>query len=251
MLRIENLNVEIAESLIIKDISLTIPDNKIVGLIGESGSGKSTLIKTIAGLHSTKAWQIKGRILFDELNLLELNEQRMANYRGEKISLVLQKPSMAFNPMYSTITQIKEIFTIHQRPVNYQRIEYLKEVCQIADLKKKPYEYSGGQLQRIAIMLSLMLEPELVLFDEVISALDQFNKKQMLALLQDLKQDISGLFVTHDLEAARNICDVMAVINEGELVEIKETEKLFSKPEHPYTQYLLTNTIEHRFNRRK
>ncbi len=221
-------------------LSLTIRQGETVGLVGESGSGKSTLGRSIVGLIKPDS----GRIMFEGVDLLSLSRTAFRPYRRH-VQMVFQDPYASLNPRHT----VGDIIT--QGPVAFgedrgRALEKAKELLTLVGLdasaaERFPHEFSGGQRQRISIARALALEPKLLIADEPVSALDVSVQAQVLDLLEDLRHrlNLSMLFITHDLRIAAQICDTIAVMQKGSIVEIGPARDVFGNPQHAYTRQLL------------
>jgi ABC-type oligopeptide transport system ATPase subunit len=247
MLNIENLRVEydLGEQVLValRDVSLKINKGEILGLVGESGCGKSTLGKSLVKLTQPK----NGKVYYDQKEILGLSEKDFLPWRKE-IQMVFQDPWSSLNPRISIGDQIKEVYSIHDDEGDEKNKERVQSLLEEVGLNrdqyyKYPHEFSGGQLQRIGIARALAVDPEFIICDEVVSALDVSIQAQILNLLLELRQKrkISFLFISHDLGVIRNICDRVAVLYMGKLVELAATEVLFTTPKNPYTAKLLNS----------
>ncbi len=222
------------------DLSLTIHQGETVGLVGESGSGKSTLGRSIVGLIKPDS----GRILFEGVDLLSLSRPAFRPYRRH-VQMVFQDPYASLNPRHT----VGDIIT--QGPVafgedRHKALDKAKALLKLVGLdasaaERFPHEFSGGQRQRISIARALALEPKLLIADEPVSALDVSVQAQVLDLLEDLRHrlNLSMLFITHDLRIAAQICDTIAVMQKGRIVEIGPAKEVFGNPQHAYTRTLL------------
>ncbi len=222
------------------DLSLTIHQGETVGLVGESGSGKSTLGRSIVGLIKPDS----GKILFEGVDLLSLSRPAFRPYRRH-VQMVFQDPYASLNPRHT----VGDIIT--QGPVAFgedrgKALEKAKDLLKLVGLdasaaERFPHEFSGGQRQRISIARALALEPKLLIADEPVSALDVSVQAQVLDLLEDLRHrlNLSMLFITHDLRIAAQICDTIAVMQKGRIVEIGPAKEVFGNPQHAYTRTLL------------
>ncbi|WP_454464590.1 ABC transporter ATP-binding protein [Azospirillum canadense] len=221
-------------------LSLTIRQGETVGLVGESGSGKSTLGRSIVGLIKPDS----GRIMFEGVDLLSLSRTAFRPYRRH-VQMVFQDPYASLNPRHT----VGDIIT--QGPVAFgedrgRALEKAKALLKLVGLdasaaERFPHEFSGGQRQRISIARALALEPKLLIADEPVSALDVSVQAQVLDLLEDLRHrlNLSMLFITHDLRIAAQICDTIAVMQKGSIVEIGPARDVFGNPQHAYTRQLL------------
>lgn len=243
---IENISVKFINNNLKKtcvkavdNVSLKIYPKEVLGLVGESGCGKSTLGRAMLNLVPIS----QGNIYYKNKNIHKLNKQELKEFRKEA-QLIFQNPYSSLNPKRTIYETLKEPFIIHKEEkesdeiiVNIIKKVGLDEKC----LKNYPHEFSGGQRQRIAIARSILLNPKFIVADEAVSALDVNIKAQIINLLIDLKNDLNltYLFISHDLNVVKYISDRIAVMYLGEIVEIADTETLFSSPSHPYTKILL------------
>jgi oligopeptide/dipeptide ABC transporter ATP-binding protein len=232
----------------LRHVSFTVPKGRIVGIVGESGSGKSTLALAIMRLLSANATLTASTISFAGQNLLALSEEEMRALRGPRISMIFQDPMTSLNPVRSIGQQMNDVLyrdTASSAGVKRKRIaEALRRVGipdAEAQLEKYPFQFSGGMRQRIAIAMSLLQNPELLIADEVTTALDVTLEAQILHLLRELRKEINGsiLFISHNLGAIAEICDDVVVLYAGEVVESGPVEAIFNAPQHPYTRALI------------
>ena len=227
----------------VDDVSFDLYPGEILGLVGESGCGKSTLSRTI--LHLIRP--TSGTVEFQGENLTQLSPQSLRAKRRE-IQMVFQDPHACLNPLMTVGQSIADPLFIHQlanqEEARSQVMEMLKRVGLTPTedyYNRYPSDLSGGQQQRVAIARALITRPKLLICDEPVSMLDASVQSQVLALMLELKEEfkLTYLFITHDLWLARFLCDRIAVMNSGQIVEIGSTHKLFTNPQHPYTQTLL------------
>lgn len=262
LLSVENVAVEYASNegtvYVLDDVSISVGSGEIVGLVGESGCGKSTLARTILGVLPPGVSTIKsGKVIFDNEDLLTLPKNTVAKeIRGRRITLIPQDPYASFNPLFTIGTQILDLMRwkapgltdvpskMRQQYIYDKVIETLISV-RIPDpenaLKKRPHEFSGGQLQRLMIAMAFLPEPDLIIADEPTTALDVTIQAQILRLLRGMADEkgVSIIFTTHDLATAYQICDRVVVMYAGQEVEGASTELFFNDPRHPYTYALL------------
>ena len=255
VLTVENLvtsfNVSGREINAVDDCSFHVQKGKTLGIVGESGCGKSVTSLSIMRLIPSPPGKIKsGKILFDNKNLLELNEKDMRSIRGNKISMIFQEPMTSLNPVYTIGNQIAEVFQTHkkvsQKEAQNLSIEMLKQV-RIPSPEKRihdyPHQLSGGMRQRVMIAIALACKPALLIADEPTTALDVTIQAQILALMNNLQQDngMSTVLITHDLGVVAETCDDVVVMYAGKIVEKASTKEIFTNPKHPYTIGLLNS----------
>lgn len=223
----------------VDDVSFDIPRGGRVGLVGESGCGKSTLTRAILGLEPVQA----GEILLDDQPVFARGAPNLAVRR--KMQVVFQDPYGSFNPRHRVARLITEPFHLLETPPT-DRAERIAEALSAVglspdDAQKYPHQFSGGQRQRLAIARALIIRPELIVFDEAVSALDVSVRAQILDLIADLcgQYDLTYLFISHDLSVVRGITDQVMVMQNGKIVEQGETSDVFDAPKHPYTRSLL------------
>lgn len=223
-----------------KDVTFEIRKGETLGLVGESGSGKSTVGRCIIRLHDSNSGEVK----FEGKDILKLSNAEMMPMR-KQIQMIFQDPYASLNPRRKIGDIITEGPTIHGVPKaeSWKRAEQLLEIVGLDKiaLKRYPHEFSGGQRQRIGIARALAMDPKLLIADEAVSALDVSVQAQVLKLLDEIKtkMDLAMLFVTHDLRVAAQVCDKIAVMKLGEIVEYGNTYDVFHNPQHAYTKSLL------------
>ena len=226
----------------VKNLNLEIFRGETLGLVGESGCGKSTVGRTILRLHEPTA----GRVTFHGTDLLSLSRQEMKKMR-RKMQIVFQDPYASLNPRMTVQDIVGEAIDIHKLAKGLPRKNRIEELLQLVGLNRShmsrfPHEFSGGQRQRIGIARALAVEPEFIICDEPISALDVSIQAQVVNLLKSLqeKMGLTYLFIAHDLSMIKYISDRVAVMYLGHLVELSTSESLYRNPLHPYTQALLS-----------
>ena len=227
---------------VLKNICLTLPQNNVLGLVGESGCGKSTLCKVLLGIEDITA----GNVKINGQDIGHLSAKEWAALRRQ-IQVVFQDPYASLDPRMNVRQLLSEPLDIHGLHTDKKTREtFLKELLTSVGLSSSyldryPHEFSGGQRQRIAIARALALDPQILIADEPVSALDVSVQAQILNLLKEIKQKrkLAVLFVTHDFAVARFLCDEIVVMYQGQIVERAPAEKLFAAPCHPYTQQLL------------
>jgi oligopeptide/dipeptide ABC transporter ATP-binding protein len=223
-------------------VSFTIPRGKALGLVGESGCGKSTTGRLITRLYDSSA----GSINFDGHDITKLSRKQMLPLRTE-IQMIFQDPYSSLNPRHTVGTIIGTPLRVHNVVPEKQVLARVRELLEIVGLNPEHYnrypnEFSGGQRQRIGIARALALQPQLLVADEPVSALDVSIQAQVVNLLQDLQKEfnIAFLFIAHDLAVVRHFCPEVAVMYLGKIVEIGDRETIYNQPRHPYTQALLS-----------
>jgi oligopeptide transport system ATP-binding protein len=226
----------------VENVSFIIERGKTLGLVGESGCGKTTVARLILKLINAD----EGKILFDGQDITELDEKEMKPLRKE-IQIIFQDPYGSLNPRMTvgqSITEGLRIAGIHKRSQQQQRLEMLLKMVGMspAGSDRYPHEFSGGQRQRIGIARALSVEPALIICDEPISALDVSIQAQIINLLKDLQKqlELSYLFISHDLNVVSYLCDMVAVMYKGHIMEYSPADELFDNPVHPYTHLLLS-----------
>lgn len=226
----------------VDEVSFSIEKGKTFGLVGESGSGKSTIGKAILRYHKPTG----GEILYEGTEIGNMGEKELLPYR-KKMQSVFQDPYSSLDPSHTVQDIICEPMEIHKMYTPKERKDRAKELIRVVGLKeqdllKYPHEFSGGQRQRISIARALSVQPEFVVCDEPISALDVSIQAQVVNLLKRLQQQmgLSYLFITHDLSMVRQISNRIAVMYLGSLVEIADSEDIYIKNRHPYTKALLS-----------
>ena len=225
----------------VNGVSIDIQKGEILAIAGESGCGKSTLAKTIIQLEPAKS----GEIIFEGQNTLELNKKKLKSFR-QKAQMVFQNPYSSLNPKMKIIDTLKEPLLINTQMSNSEIEKIIEEKIELVGLDKSclqlyPHEFSGGQRQRIAIARSLVLNPEFILADEPVSALDVSIQAQIINLIKDLKDkyNLTFLLITHDMSVIKYLADRVAIMYLGEIVELGTTFSIFNNPKHPYTKALL------------
>ena len=249
ILNLKNLSVSYGDINILKDIDLSLKKGEILGIVGESGSGKSTLIKSIMGILDENA-SIDGEINFEGKDLASLYLKDYRKIKGKEISMIFQNPTEYFNPTRKISKQFIETIRSHndisKQEIQKKSINTFKFLG-LQDGKKiwnsYPFELSGGMNQRVAIALSIMLEPKILLADEPTSALDVTVQAQVVKELLKLRQKLntSIILVTHNIGVASYMSHNIGVMYGGRIIEYGESEELINNPKHPYTKMLINS----------
>ena len=254
LLEVKNLCIAFGkkkkQTEVVHDISFSILPNEIVGIVGESGSGKSVTAMAIMGLLTKKTAHIEGEVIFYEINLLLEKSKVLQKIRGHQISMIFQEPMSALNPSLTCGFQVSEILINH---IKLSVSEAKKETISLFNkvklprpnelYKSYPHQLSGGQMQRVMIAMAIACKPKLLIADEPTTALDVTVQKEILALLKELQKEnnMSILFISHDLALISEIADRLLVMYEGKIVEQGVTKTIFNSPKELYTKALLNS----------
>ncbi len=233
---------------VLRAVELQIRQGEVLGLVGQSGSGKSTLALAILGLLDRKRAEPTGVIEFEGRDLLKLPERELRGLRGRKIALVLQSPLSSLNPALKIRTQLKEAWQAHSSGPGTACDAAIRGALASVSLpasdeflRKDPSQMSVGQAQRVLIAMAVMHRPALLIADEATSALDVITQSEILALFRDLNRTtgMSILYISHDLASVVAICDRIAILHEGQIVESGATAQVLTSPQNAYTQRLM------------
>ncbi|MBR6951197.1 MAG: ABC transporter ATP-binding protein [Oscillospiraceae bacterium] len=253
LLEIKNLVVqyESDDSVVhaVNGVNLSFRSGETVGLVGETGAGKTTIARSILRiLPSPQAEVVSGEILFEGEDLLKLSEKEMRKIRGNKIAMIFQDPMTALNPIERVGDQIAEAISLHNRVTPAEAEERAIKMLEMVGIpgsrySEYPHQFSGGMKQRVVIAMALACKPELLLADEPTTALDVTIQAQVLELMKALKKQLNScvLMITHDLGVVASICDSVAVIYAGEIVEYGSLADIFDYASHPYTKGLFAS----------
>ncbi|PQJ62634.1 ABC transporter ATP-binding protein [Photobacterium angustum] len=229
----------------VKSVSFDIGKSEIFGLAGESGCGKSTIAFAINRLHKPPALITKGSIEFDGTNLIALTEQQMGVVRWKDIAMVFQSAMNSLNPVLPIQEQFADVMRHHLGYSNEQAKERAEKLLDLVNIPRErlseyPHQFSGGMRQRLVIAIALCLNPKLIVMDEPTTALDVVVQREILQQIYQLRKefDFSVLFITHDLALMSQLCDRIAVMRYGEIVEVNQAREIRNNPQHPYTQKL-------------
>ncbi|MDB5653760.1 MAG: Oligopeptide/dipeptide transporter, ATP-binding protein-like [Tardiphaga sp.] len=255
LVEVRNLNVKFSGErtvYAVNDLSFSLGEGEVLGLLGESGSGKSVTLRALMRLLPKKRTQITGTVNVMGKDVLALNDEELSAFRGQTVSMIFQEPALALDPVYTIGQQIAESVMRHegksQVDATKRALEML-EVVRIPSAKRRldayPHEMSGGMRQRAMIALALACKPKILLADEPTTALDATVQIQILLLLRELQREfgMSIIFVTHDIGVAIEICDRVAVMYAGQIVEQGTLSQIVRSAVHPYPRGLLASTV--------
>jgi ABC-type dipeptide/oligopeptide/nickel transport system ATPase component len=243
-----HLSVSYAGKAVLRDVEFEIRRGEVLGLVGQSGSGKSTLAMAILGLLDAKRARVEGTVNFQGSNLLQLRERELRERRGRVLALVLQSPLSSLNPALKIRTQLKEAWRAHasgpaadcDRAIR-AALESVSLPSSDEFLSKYPSQMSVGQAQRVLIAMAVTHRPALLIADEATSALDVITQSEILALFRELNRStgMAILYISHDLASVAGICDRIAILHAGQVVECNATAAIFANPQHEYTKRLM------------
>ena len=232
----------------IRGVDLYVKKNEILGIVGESGSGKSVTMKSVMGLLPRSATVTADVLNYKGEDLTKKTEKQLQSYRGREMAMIFQDPMTALNPLrtigYHLVEVIRRYRKVSKAEAKIIAVEMLRQVgipSPEARMKQYPHEFSGGMRQRVVISMALCCEPSLLIADEPTTALDVTIQAQILELLKQLKQErgMSVVLISHDMGVMANLCDRIAVMYGGVLVEEGTVNEIFYQPKHPYTKDLL------------
>jgi peptide/nickel transport system ATP-binding protein len=255
LVEVNNLNVSFSGERnvhAVNDLSFSLGEGEVLGLLGESGSGKSVTLRALMRLLPRKRTQITGRIEVLGRDVLALDADELSAFRGQSVAMIFQEPGLALDPVYTIGRQIAETVMRHEGRSHAEgraRALEMLEVVRIPSARRRldayPHEMSGGMRQRAMIALALACRPKILLADEPTTALDATVQIQILLLLRELQREfgMSVVFVTHDIGVAIEICDRVAVMYAGQIVEQGSLRQIVRAPVHPYARGLLAATV--------
>ncbi|SNU96049.1 Glutathione import ATP-binding protein GsiA [Megamonas hypermegale] len=253
LLQVKNLAVSFStyrgKVKAVRDVSFSVDEGKTIGIVGESGCGKSVTSHAIMGLLPRENSKIEhGQITFNDRNITDLSEKEMNKLRGNEIAMIFQDPMTSLNPVLTIGTQIQESLFLHKKLTKQQARQRAIELLKLVGIPSAeirlddyPHQFSGGMRQRVMIAMALSCEPKLLIADEPTTALDVTVQAQILDLLKQLqrKMNTAIVLISHDLGVIANLCDDIAVMYAGQIVEYGSAEDIFYNTHHPYTKGLL------------
>lgn len=253
LLKIEDLNVTFplreGELRAVRDVNVSLEAGASLGIVGESGSGKSVCVSTMLGLVPRPPAVVSGKAWFDGVDLCNCPPRELRAIRGKRISMIFQDPMTSLNPHMRVVDQIAEPLRIHEgiakKAARIRAVEAMESVG-IPEASERarawPHEFSGGMRQRVMIAMAMISKPELLIADEPTTALDVTVQRQILRLIADLQTQtgMALILISHDLAVVADVCERVAVMRRGEVVEQGLTKEVLRNPQHPYTKGLLT-----------
>ena len=231
-------------------VSFSLDEGEVLGIVGESGSGKSVTAYSIMGLTAFPGKLVSGTIRFNGHQVDKMTEKDFRKMRGNEVSIIFQDPMTSLNPVYTIGNQIEEVIKLHTNKTTAEARARAKELLELVGinepnkrLKQYPHELSGGMRQRVMIAIALACEPKLLIADEPTTALDVTIQAQILELMQELREKLgmSIIMITHDLGVVASMCEKIAVMYAGHIVEYGTTDEIFYQPSHEYTKGLINS----------
>ena len=233
----------------VNGVNLTIDAGETLGLVGETGAGKTTTALSVLNLIQSPPGKVEaGEIIFDGENVLEMSDAQLHALRGSAVSMIFQDPMTALNPIFRVEEQIAEVIRIHEDVTKSQAVEKARQMLELVGIPAErgveyPHQFSGGMKQRVVIAMALACNPKLLIADEPTTALDVTIQAQVLDMMNELKVKMNSamLLITHDLGVVAEICDKVAIMYAGEIVEYGTLEQIFEHTAHPYTKGLFNS----------
>lgn len=229
----------------VKSVSFDIGKGEIFGLAGESGCGKSTIAFAINRLHKPPAFISEGQVHFDGQDLLKLSDRQINAIRWNEIAMVFQSAMNSLNPVLPIQEQFADVLRHHKGMSDLEAKDRAEKLLDLVNIPRErlseyPHQFSGGMRQRLVIAIALSLNPKLIIMDEPTTALDVVVQREILQQIYQLREEFgfSVLFITHDLALMSQLCDRIAIMRHGEIVEINQSTQIRNHPQHPYTQKL-------------
>ena len=242
MLRVNNLKISSDKKILVNGIDFEIKKNQILSIIGQSGSGKSLTATAIMGL-LPETLNKSGEIILNEKNIMQLKDKEIAKIRMKEMAMIYQNPFNCLVPVMTIEKQLKYIYKIQELSYDTNRIRTLMDEVSLPleYLKKYSFELSGGELQRIVILMSMLFKPNLLICDEPTTALDSETGLRIINLIKNLKDEygMSVLFISHDLQLAEIIADKVMIMQEGNIIEHGDAKDIYNRPKEDYTKALL------------
>ena len=232
----------------LNDVSIRLKEGEVLGIVGESGSGKSVTAYSLMGLTAHPGKLLGGELHFNGHQVEKMTEKEIRKFRGNEISIIIQDPMTSLNPVYTIGNQITEVIRLHTDKTKQQAKERARELLELVGinepekrLKQYPHELSGGMRQRVMIAIALACEPKLLIADEPTTALDVTIQAQILELMMELKDKLGMaiIMITHDLGVVASMCERIAVMYAGRIIEYGATDDIFYHPKHEYTKGLI------------
>ena len=232
----------------LNDVTIQMKEGEVLGIVGESGSGKSVTAYSIMGLTAENGKITGGTVTFNGHHIEQMTEKELRKIRGKEVSIIFQDPMTSLNPVWTIGNQIEEAIKLHTDKKGKEAIARARELLTLVGinepdkrLRQYPHELSGGMRQRVMIAIALACEPKLLIADEPTTALDVTIQAQILELMQALKKKLGMgiIMITHDLGVVASMCDHIAVMYAGEIIEYGTTDDIFYNPQHEYTRGLL------------
>lgn len=242
MLRVNNLKISSDKKILVNGIDFEIKKNQILSIIGQSGSGKSLTATAIMGL-LPETLNKSGEIILNEKNIMQLKDKEIAKIRMKEMAMIYQNPFNCLVPVMTIEKQLKYIYKIQELPYDTNRIRTLMDEVSLPleYVKKYSFELSGGELQRIVILMSMLFKPNLLICDEPTTALDSETGLRIINLIKSLKDEygMSVLFISHDLQLAEIIADRVMIMQDGNIIERGDAKDIYNSPKEDYTKALL------------